>query len=90
MPKIPLWEYRNTSKQVRSQERTYKSKLRFAISEEEEQILAFDLRPLVSADTRDWVDYVGRAKFSRTVAMHLATKGSSFVVAYGMRFNLLT
>jgi hypothetical protein len=44
----------------------------------------------VGADQRDWVHYVGRAKFSRNVAMHLATKGSSFVVAYGVRSNLLT
>jgi hypothetical protein len=33
---------------------------------------------------------VGRAEFSCNVAMHLATKGSSFVVAYGVRSNLLT
>jgi hypothetical protein len=47
------------------------------------------LRNLVGADQRDWVHYVGRAEFSCNVAMHLATKGSSFVVAYGVRSNLL-
>jgi hypothetical protein len=47
------------------------------------------LRNLVGADQRDWTDYVGRAKFSRNVAMHLATKGSSFVMACGVRSNLL-
>ena len=47
-------------------------------------------RNLVGADQRDWADYVGRAKFSCNVAMHLATKGSSFVVAYGVRSSLLT
>ena len=40
------------------------------------------LRHLVSADQQDWVAYVGWAKFSCNVATHLATKGSSFVVAY--------
>jgi hypothetical protein len=44
----------------------------------------------VGADQRDLADYVGRAEFSRNVAMHLATKGSSFVVACGVRSNLLT
>ncbi len=48
------------------------------------------LRNLVGADQRDWADYVGRAEYSCNVAMHLATKGSSFVVAYGVRSNLLT
>ena len=48
------------------------------------------LRNLVGADQRDWTDFVGRAEFSCNVAMHLATKGSSFVVAYGMRSNLRT
>jgi hypothetical protein len=44
----------------------------------------------VGADQRDWADYVGRAKFGCNVAMHLTTKGSSFVLAYGGRSNLLT
>jgi hypothetical protein len=44
----------------------------------------------VGVDQRDWANYVGRAEFSRNVAMHLATKGSSFVVACGVRSNLLT
>jgi hypothetical protein len=48
------------------------------------------LRNLVGADQRDWVHYVGRAEFSCNVAMHLATKGSFFVVANGVRSNLLT
>jgi len=48
------------------------------------------LRNLVGADQGDWADYVGRAEFSCNVATHLATKGSSFVVAYGVRSNLLT
>ena len=48
------------------------------------------LRNLVGVDQWDWADYVGREEFSRNVAMHLATKGSSFVMAYGMRSNLLT
>ena len=45
---------------------------------------------LVGADQRDWVEFVGRTEFSRNVVMHLAKKGSSFVVAYGLRSNLLT
>ena len=44
----------------------------------------------MGADQRDWTDYVDRAEFSCNVAMHLATKGSSFVVACGVRSNLLT
>ncbi len=44
----------------------------------------------MGADQRDWVHYVGRAEFSCNVAMHLATKGSSFMVANGVRSNLLT
>ena len=42
------------------------------------------LRNLVGADQGDWADYVGRAEFSCNVATHLATKGSSFMVAYGV------
>lgn len=48
------------------------------------------LRNLVGADQGDWADYVGRAEFSYNVATHLATKGSSFMVAFGVRSNLLT
>jgi hypothetical protein len=48
------------------------------------------LRNLVGADQRDWADYVGRAEFNRIVAMDLAIKGSSFVMACGVRSNLLT
>jgi hypothetical protein len=44
----------------------------------------------VGADQRDWVNYVGRAEFRYNVAMHLATKGSSSVVACGVCSNLLT
>ena len=54
------------------------------------EVLNRYLRNLVGADKRDWADYVGRAEFSCNVAIYLATKGSSFVVAYVMRFNLLT
>ena len=35
-------------------------------------------------DQGDWADYVGRANCNCNVAMHLATKGWSFVVAYGV------
>ena len=42
------------------------------------------LRNLVSVDQEDWADYVGRAEFSCNVATHLATKGLSFIVAYGV------
>ena len=42
------------------------------------------LRNLVGEDQRDWVDYEGWWEFSCNVAMHLATKGSFFVVAYGV------
>jgi hypothetical protein len=38
----------------------------------------------VSADQRDWVDYVGLAEFSYNSATHLATKQSLFKVAYGV------
>jgi hypothetical protein len=48
------------------------------------------LRNLMGADQQDWVHYVDRAEFSCNVAMHLATKGSSFMVAYGVRSNLRT
>ena len=48
------------------------------------------LRNLVGADQRDWADYVGRAEFSYNVAMHLATKGSSLMLAFGVGSNLLT
>jgi hypothetical protein len=48
------------------------------------------LRNLVGADQRDWADYVGRAELRYNVAMHLATKGSSLVMACGVRSNLLT
>ena len=47
------------------------------------------LRNLVGADQRDWADYVGWAEFGCNVAIHLRTKGSSLVVACGMRSNLL-
>ena len=40
------------------------------------------LRNLVGVDQGDWADYVGRAEFNYNVAMHLATKELSFVVAY--------
>ena len=46
------------------------------------------LRNLVSADQRDWAHYVCREEYSCNVAMHLAPKVSSFVVAYGVRSNL--
>ena len=36
----------------------------------------------MGANQGDWANYVGRAEFSCNVAMHLATKGSSFVMAY--------
>jgi hypothetical protein len=48
------------------------------------------LRNLVDVDQRDWVDYVGRAEFCYNVVMHLATKRSSFVMAYVVRSNLLS
>jgi hypothetical protein len=48
------------------------------------------LTNLVGVDQRDWADYVGRAEFRSNVAMHLATKGSSFAMACGVRSNLLT
>jgi hypothetical protein len=47
------------------------------------------LRNLVGADQPNWADYVGGAEFSCNLAMHLATKGVCFMVAYGMRSNLL-
>ena len=42
------------------------------------------LRNLVNANQRDWGDYVGRAEFSCNVAMHLATRGLFFMLAYGV------
>ena len=42
------------------------------------------LRNFVSADQRDWVDYVGLAEFSYNAATHSATKQSPFMVAYGV------
>jgi hypothetical protein len=47
-------------------------------------------RNLVGVDQRDWAEYVDQAKFCCNIAVHLATKGSSFVVACGVRSNLLT
>ena len=47
------------------------------------------LRNLLNTYQRDWTDYVGWTEFSRNVDMHLATKGSSFMMAYGVRSNLL-
>ena len=37
----------------------------------------------MSADQRDWTDYVGLAEFNYNVAMHSATKEPPFKVAYG-------
>jgi hypothetical protein len=48
------------------------------------------LRNSVRVDQRDWADYVDRAELRCDVAMHLVTMGSSFVMAYGVRSNLLT
>ena len=48
------------------------------------------LRNLVEADQGDWADYVGRAECNYNVATHSATKGWSFMAAFGMRSNLLT
>jgi hypothetical protein len=48
------------------------------------------LRNLVGVDQRDWADYVDSMKFRYNVAMYLATKGSFFAVACGVRSNLLT
>ena len=42
------------------------------------------LRNFVSADQRDWADYVGLAEFSYNAATHSATKQSPFKVAYGV------
>jgi len=42
------------------------------------------LRNLAGADQRDWVDCVDPTEFNCNVTMHLATKGSSFEVAYGV------
>jgi hypothetical protein len=47
-------------------------------------------RKLVDTDQWDWAYYVGRAEICCNVAMYLATKGLSFVMACGMRSNLLT
>ena len=44
----------------------------------------------MGADQEDWADYVDQAEFSYNVAMHSATKELSFIVAYGVRSNLLT
>ena len=38
----------------------------------------------MSADQRNWADYVDLAQFSYNVATHSATKKSPFKVAYGM------
>ena len=48
------------------------------------------LRNLVGMDQGDWADNVGGVEFSCNVATHLATKGSSFMMAFGVRSNLLT
>jgi hypothetical protein len=53
-------------------------------------ILKQYLRNSVGVDQRDWADYVGRAELCCNVAMHLVTKGSSFVMACGVRCKLLT
>ena len=42
------------------------------------------LRNFVSADQRDWADYVSLAEFSYNAATHSATKQSPFKVAYGV------
>ena len=42
------------------------------------------LRNFVSADQRDWADYMGLAEFSYNAATHSATKQSPFKVAYGV------
>ena len=52
-----------------------------------------NLRNLVSVDHQDWADNLGQVDFSHNVTMHLGTKwtkGTSFVMAYGVRSNLLT
>jgi hypothetical protein len=53
-------------------------------SERVNGVLKQYLRNLVGADQGDWADYVGRAECNCNVATHLATKGWSFVVAYGV------
>ena len=42
------------------------------------------LTKFVGADQGDWSDYVGVAEFNCNVATHLATKGLSFMVVYGV------
>jgi hypothetical protein len=42
------------------------------------------LRNFVSADQRDWADYVGLAEFSYNSATYSVTKQSPFKVAYGV------
>jgi hypothetical protein len=46
------------------------------------EVLNQYLRNFVSADQRDWADYVGLAEFSYNSATHSATKQSPFKVAY--------
>ena len=53
-------------------------------------ILKQCLRNSVDVDQRDLADYVGQTELRCDVAMHLATKGSSFVMAHEVRSNLLT
>ena len=42
------------------------------------------LRNLMGADQGDWADYVGQAELNCNVATHLAIKGLSFMMAYGV------
>ena len=42
------------------------------------------LRNFVSADQKDWADYVGLAEFSYNAVTHSVIKQSSFKVAYGV------
>ena len=42
------------------------------------------LMNLVGVEQRDWAEYVDQAKSSCNVATHLATKGLSFMMAYGV------
>ena len=42
------------------------------------------LRNFVCADQRDWVNYMGLAKFNCNAALHSSTKHSPFKVAYGV------
>ena len=48
------------------------------------------LRNLVGVNQQNWAEYVGRTEFNCNVAIHLATYGSSFMMAYGVRSDLLT